>query len=233
MHLVSTDVVTSHNEAMKMPKKILIVDDFPIFRDGLRAIFSSVANLEVVGEAENGRMAVQKAYQLNPDLILMDLTMPVMNGTEAIRIIKQRQPAIKIIALTSLKSHDHVQATFEAGANGYVLKDDPSNSLLTAIDSVLGGQVYLSSGICETILGGFLGYSENTRSAVTWCQLTMREREVMKLAAEGYKNREIAVHLSLSIKTIEKHRSNLMGKLNIRNVSELTAYAIEHSLVMV
>ena len=161
----------------------------------------------------------------------MDLIMPVMNGTEAIRIIKQRQPEIKIIALTEHKSHDHVQAAFEAGANGYVLKDDTSDSLLAAISSVLSGQVYITPGVCDTILGGFLGYSENARSAVSWCRLTVREREVMKLVAEGYKNREIASHLSLSIKTIEKHRSNLMGKLNFRSVSELTSYAIEHSLV--
>jgi len=214
-----------------VPKKLLIVDDFPIFRSGLHAILSNANHLEVTGEAENGSRAVQKASELKPDLILMDLTMPVMNGTEAIRIIKRRQPEIKIIALTELKSHDHVQAAFEAGANGYVLKDDTSDSLLAAISSVLSGQVYITPGVCDTILGGFLGYSENARSAVSWCRLTVREREVMKLVAEGYKNREIASHLSLSIKTIEKHRSNLMGKLNFRSVSELTSYAIEHSLV--
>ena len=214
-----------------MPKKILIVDDFPIFRDGLRVLISNVDNLEVIGEAENGNIAVKKASKLKPDLILMDLTMPVMNGTEAIRMIKKRQPEIRIIAFTENKSRDHVQAAFEAGANGYVLKDDTGDSLLAAINSVLSDQIYITSGVCETILGGFLGYSENARSAVSWCRLTVREREVMKLVAEGYKNREIASHLSLSIKTIEKHRSNLMGKLNFRSVSELTSYAIEHSLV--
>jgi DNA-binding NarL/FixJ family response regulator len=216
-----------------MTKKILIVDDFPIFRDGLRALLDSVNNREVIGEAENGSIAIQKAGELKPDVILMDLTMPVMNGTEAIRIIKQRQPETKIIALTEQKSHDFVQAAFEAGANGYVLKDDNGVSLLAAITSVLNSQVYITPGVCETILGGFLGYSENARSAVSWCRLTVREREVMKLVAEGHKNREIAVHLSLSIKTIEKHRSNLMGKLNISSVSELTSYAIEHNLVTI
>jgi len=216
-----------------MPKKILIVDDFPIFRDGLRVLISNVDNLEVIGEAENGNIAVKKASKLKPDLILMDLTMPVMNGTEAIRMIKKRQPEIRIIAFTENKSRDHVQAAFEAGANGYVLKDDTGDSLLAAINSVLSDQIYITSGVCETILGGFLGYSENARSAVSWCRLTVREREVMKLVAEGYKNREIASHLSLSIKTIEKHRSNLMGKLNFRSVTELTSYAIENSLVAI
>ena len=215
-----------------MPTKILVVDDYPIFREGIRAILSKTDNLEVVGEAENGSIAVQKANQLQPDLILMDLMMPIMNGTEAIRIIKQRQPLMKIIALTAQKSHDYVQAAFEAGANGYVLKEDTSNILVAAIESIISGQTFLSTGVCETILSGFLGHSENARSATTWCRLSVREREVMKLVAEGYKNREIAVHLSLSIKTIEKHRSNLMGKLNFRSVSELTTYAIEHNLVM-
>jgi len=215
-----------------MPTKILVVDDYPIFREGIRAILSKTANLVVVGEAENGSIAVQKANQLQPGLILMDLMMPIMNGTEAIRIIKQRQPLTKIIALTAQKSHDYVQAAFEAGANGYILKEDTSNILIAAIESIIGGQTFLSTGVCDTILGGFLGHSENSRAATSWCRLTVREREVMKLVAEGYKNREIAVHLSLSIKTIEKHRSNLMGKLNFRSVSELTSYAIEHNLVM-
>jgi DNA-binding NarL/FixJ family response regulator len=215
-----------------MPTKILVVDDYPIFREGIRAILSKTANLEVVGEAENGSIAVQKANQLQPDLILMDLMMPIMNGTEAIRIIKQRQPLTKIIALTAQKSHDYVQAAFEAGANGYILKEDTSNILIAAIESIIGGQTFLSTGVCDTILSGFLGHSENSRAATTWCRLTVREREVMKLVAEGYKNREISVHLSLSIKTIEKHRSNLMGKLNFRSVSELTSYAIEHNLII-
>jgi DNA-binding NarL/FixJ family response regulator len=215
-----------------MSTKILVVDDYPIFREGIRAILSKTTNLEVVGEAENGSIAVKKANQLQPDLILMDLMMPIMNGTEAIRIIKQRQPLMKIIALTAQKSHDYVQAAFEAGANGYILKEDTSNILVAAIESIIGGQTFLSTGVCETILSGFLGRSENARSATTWCRLSVREREVMKLVAEGYKNREIAVHLSLSIKTIEKHRSSLMGKLNFRSVSELTTYAIEHNLVM-
>jgi len=213
--------------------RLLIVDDFPVFLEGLRAIISSSTNLEVIGDAENGNEAVNKAIQLQPDLILMDLTMPLMNGTEAIRIIKQRQPSIKIIALTAQKSQDYVQATFEAGANGYVLKEESRHNLLAAINSVLCGQVYLSPGICNTVLSGFLGTSENARSAASWCKLTVREREVMKLVAEGHKNREIASYLSLSIKTVEKHRSNLMSKLNFRSVSELTSYAIEHSLVTV
>lgn len=213
---------------------VLIADDYPIFREGLRTILAKMPGIEVIGEAENGQVAIEKARQLKPDLIMMDLTMPIMNGAEAIRIIKQRQPSIKFIALTSIKTRDHVEATLAAGANAYVLKDDSCNSLMTAIESVINGQVFLSPGVCDTVLSGFLGHSESARtSASSWCQLTAREREVIKLVAEGYKNREIASHLSLSIKTVEKHRSSLMSKLNLRGVSALTAYAIEHSLVTI
>ena len=214
-------------------KKILIADDHPIFREGLNSIVSTLSHLKVIGQAENGHDAVLQAKQHNPDLILMDVTMPVMNGTEAIRMIKQRQPDIKIIALSSFKSRDYIQASLESGANGYVLKTDSSDNLLTAIESVLDGHAYFSSCVCDTVLSGFLGNSKTEQEAVSWCRLTVREREVIKLVAEGYKNREIAMHLKLSIKTIEKHRSNLMSKLNLHGASALTAYAIEHCLVII
>lgn len=194
---------------------------------------SNSANLEVIGQADNGKSAVQMARQLRPDLILMDLTMPVMNGTEAIRLIKQRQPDVKIIALTEQKSHEYVQATMAAGASGYLLKDDTTSNILSAISSVLNGQVYLSSGVCEQVVSGFLGRTERSYQRSPWTVLTLREREVIKLVAEGYKNREIASHLSLSIKTVEKHRSNLMRKLDLSGVPALTAYAIENSLVTI
>ena len=211
----------------------MIVDDFPIFREGLASILTRTADFDVIGEADNGKTAVQKANQLNPDLILMDLTMPVMNGTEALRLIKQRNPDIKVIVLTEHKSHDYVQAAIMAGANGYLLKDDSTSRILAAIDCVLKGQVYLSPGVCDKVVSGFIDNTGNTGCAPSWTHLTLREREVIKLVAEGYKNREIAVHLSLSIKTVEKHRSNLMKKLDIRGVPALTAYAIENSLVSI
>jgi DNA-binding NarL/FixJ family response regulator len=121
----------------------------------------------------------------------------------------------------------------EAGANGYVLKDDSSSSLFDAISLVMCNKVFFSAGVCDTVLTGFLGNSGSPRHATSWCQLTVREREVIKLVAEGYKNREIAAHLKLSIKTIEKHRSSLMSKLGLHGVSALTTYAIEHRLVSV
>jgi len=157
--------------------KILVVDDFPIFRVGLGALLSKTANLEIIGEAENGQVAIEKARQLEPHLILMDLMMPVMGGTEAIRIIKKHQPEIKIIALTAENQLKQIQATLAAGADGYVLKDDSNLSLLTAIDTIKNDRIYLSPGICNAVLSGSAGDSEHIRSAVSWCRLYEKEQE--------------------------------------------------------
>jgi len=213
--------------------KILIADDHSIFREGMRALLAKMWELEIIGEAGNGQQAIELARQLEPELILMDLKMPVINGLEAIRIIKQHQPAIMIIALTGIKTRDHVEASLDAGANGYVLKDDSTVRLMNAIDSVLNGQVYLSPGVSGTEHSSLQGDSENSGSAVSWGELTGREREIIKLVAMGYTNREIASCLSLSLKTVELQRSSLMNKLNLRSVSAVTAYAIEHSLISI
>lgn len=214
---------------------LLIADDHPILRDGLRALLSNTPDLEVVGEAENGRDAIEKAREFQPQLILLDLSMPIINGTEAMRAIKQRCPEIKIIALTVHKSEEYVRATLDAGADGYVLKDDSSSDLLTSIRNVLDGKVHLSPGICDKVISGFLNRPGETRSTGrstrSWDQLTQREREVLKLIAEGNKNRGIAECLSVSVKTVEKHRSNLMKKLNLKGVSALTMYAIDNGLI--
>jgi DNA-binding NarL/FixJ family response regulator len=210
---------------------ILLADDHSILREGLRALLSNSSDLEVIGEAEDGQDTIEKARQLQPHLILLDLSMPSINGTEAIRVIKQRNPEIQIIVLTVHKSEEYVRATLDAGADGYVLKDDTSNDLLTSIRNVRKGKVHLSPGICDKIINGYLANPAKDQSRRSWDQLTIREREVLKLIAEGNKNREIAEHLSVSIKTVEKHRSNLMKKLNLHCVSALTTYAIDNNLI--
>jgi DNA-binding NarL/FixJ family response regulator len=212
-------------------RKILLAEDHSILREGLRALLANTPNLEIVGEAADGQEAIQQARLLEPHLILMDLSMPHINGTEAIRAIKRRNPDIKIIALTVHKSEEYVRATLDAGADGYVLKDDTRHDLLTAIESVQKGKIYLSPGICNQVVTGFLGGSSSTPSSASWDMLTDRERAVLKLIAEGQKNREIADYLSVSLKTVEKHRSNLMKKLDLHNAAALTAYAIENGLV--
>jgi len=211
--------------------RLFIAEDHAILRDGLRSLFSTEPDLEVVGYAEDGQAAIQQVNTLEPDLILMDLSMPRMNGTEAIGAIKKRRPEIKIVALTVHKAEEYVRAALDAGADGYVLKDDSQQELLTAIRSVLMGNSYLSPGVCDKVVSGFLGRGSAPLEARSWSMLTEREREVIKLVAEGYKNREIAAFLSVSIKTVEKHRSNLMKKLDLHNASALTAYAIENGLV--
>jgi DNA-binding NarL/FixJ family response regulator len=154
-----------------------------------------------------------------------------MNGIEAIRDIKKRHPEIKIIALTVHKTEEYILATLDAGADGYVLKDATHNELMMAISSVLSGKPYLSPGVSEKVIEGYLEGRRTLKAGSTWDTLSQREREVLKLIAEGYKNKEIADILFISIKTVEKHRSNLMKKLGLHNAAALTAFAIEKGLI--
>jgi len=214
--------------------KIVLAEDHTILREGVRALLSAEPDLEIVGEAENGQDALRLANQLAPDMVLMDLTMPRSNGTEAIAAIKRRNPDTRIIALTVHKTEEYIRAALDAGASGYVLKDDSHQDLLHAIRNVLRGRVYLSPGITDRVVTGYLDQRSGQPDAEaprSWDLLTAREREIIKLIAEGNKNRTIAEYLSVSTKTVEKHRSNLMQKLNLHNASALTAYAFEHGLV--
>lgn len=210
---------------------VLVADDHSILREGLCALLSNAPDLEVIGEAGDGEDAIEKVRQLQPQLVVMDLSMPIINGTEAIRVIKKRYPKIKIIALTVHKSEEYVRATLNAGADGYVLKDDSSSDLLAAIRNVGKGSVHLSPGICDKVINSYLNRPAEGRSTTSWDQLTLREREVLKLIAEGNRNRGIAECLSVSVKTVEKHRANLMKKLDLHGVSALTKYAINNGLV--
>lgn len=213
-------------------RRLMIVDDHAILREGLKSLLSSEADLEVVAEATDGREAIQRAAEFKPDVVLMDLTMPNTNGSEAINAIKRRHPEVKIIALTVHRTEEYVRATLDAGADGYVLKDDTRQELLSAVRSVLQGQCYLSPAITGKVLNGYLsGGQKQTQTVPSWDGLTSREREVLKLVAEHKKNREIAEMLSLSPKTVEKHRASLMKKLDLHSASAITAYAIENGLV--
>jgi len=216
---------------MSTKHKVIIAEDHTILREGLRALLSSDPKLDVVGEAEDGRDAIRCVEKLLPDLLLIDLSMPRMNGMEAIRDIKKRHPDTKIIALTVHKTEEYILATLEAGADGYVLKDATHNELMMAINSVLSGKPYLSPGVSEKIIEGYLEGRRTLKSGSVWDTISQREREVLKLIAEGYKNKEIADMLCISVKTVEKHRSNLMKKLNLHNAAALTAFAIEKGLI--
>lgn len=211
--------------------QVLIADDHTILRDGLRALFSSEDDLEVVGEVDNGRDAMRCLSTLKPHLIVMDLSMPQLNGTEAIRHIKKRYPEIKVVVLTFHRAEEYVRASFDAGADGYVLKSDSQTELLAAMRSALRGKTYLSPGIADKVVIGYLGQQGAPAGTLSSNTLTHREREVLKLIAEGHKNKEIAEVLSISPKTVEKHRANLMKKLGLHSAAALTAYAIENGLV--
>jgi DNA-binding NarL/FixJ family response regulator len=211
---------------------IVIAEDHTILREGLRALLEAQHDFTIVCEAVNGKEALQCVAVHKPDLVLMDLSMPNTNGTEAIRNIKRRYPHTKILTLTVHKTEEYVRAALKAGASGYMLKDDNKAELITAIRNVCDGKTFLSTSICGNVVSGFLADSTTTSSGTSsWEILTHREREVIKLIAEGLRNKEIAEYLSVSHKTIEKHRSNLMKKLNVHSAAALTAYAINNGLL--
>ncbi|MFP3869662.1 MAG: response regulator [Syntrophobacteria bacterium] len=216
---------------MEQQHRIIIAEDHTILREGLRALLSSKPNLEVVGEAEDGLEAIRTTVQLLPDLVIMDLSLPKMNGMEAAKEIKRSHPQIKVLALTVHKAEEYIFAGLQAGIDGYILKDATSGELLTAIKSVLAGKRYICPGVSEKVIEGYIEGRKTVKTRSSWDTLTQREREILKLIAEGYKNKEIAEHLCISVKTIEKHRSNLMRKLDLHSASALTGYAMEKGLV--
>jgi DNA-binding NarL/FixJ family response regulator len=211
--------------------RIFIAEDHTILRDGLRAILTFQPDFEVIGEAEDGREAVRGVEHSKPDMVILDLSMPKMNGLEAIKDIKKISPKTKILVLTIHDGDEYVLPVLKAGADGYMLKYDTQADLITAIKSILSGKQYLSPGVSKQVIKGYLEGGTSVKSKSSWDTLTKREREILKLIAEGNKNREIADYLCISEKTVVKHRANLMGKLDIHNISTLTAYAVSKGLV--
>lgn len=211
--------------------RLVIAEDHTIIRDGLKALLSSHDEFQIVGEAEDGQVAIQCARELKPDLILLDISMPRMNGLEAIEEIKKHSPETRVLILTVHKLEKYVHACLKSGADGYVLKDATHADLVTAIKSVLKGKRYLSPEISEKVIDGYLEGKKSDETDSAWDKLTNREREILKLVAEGNKNREIADYLFVSQHTIEKHRENLMKKLNLHSTASLTAYALRMGLM--
>jgi DNA-binding NarL/FixJ family response regulator len=216
---------------MKKRCRIVIAEDHTILREGLRALLCTEPDFEIVGEAQDGREAVRSVQSLVPDLVLMDLSMPKMDGLSAIKEIKKTRPETKIIALTVHKTDEYVLWALQSGVDGYVLKDASRTELAMAIKNVLDGKRYLSPDISGKVIEGYLEGKGVIKTKSTWDFLTEREREILKLIAEGYKNREIAEYLCISQKTAEKHRSNLMRKLDVHNTAALTAFAVDKGLV--
>jgi DNA-binding NarL/FixJ family response regulator len=216
---------------MKKKHTIVIADDHTLFREGLRALLSAHEDLNVLGEAENGQEALRAVAKHKPDLLLMDLSMPKMGGLEAIKEVKRQEPGTKVLVLTIHGTEEFVLEALHAGASGYVLKDATHDELVLAIRSVLREKRYLSPDISAKVIEGYIDGRKAVKSTSAWDSLTLREREVLKLVAEGRKNKEIGEILFISAKTVAKHRANLMNKLNLHRVSALTAYAMDRGLL--
>jgi DNA-binding NarL/FixJ family response regulator len=188
--------------------------------------------MEVIGEAENGRKALKMAEKIRPNVVIMDVTMPDMNGIEATRKMLTEVPGVKVIALSMHSDRRFVLGMLEAGASGYLMKDCAFDELAKAVRSVATGQTYLSPSIADVLVKGYLD-KVNEKISVARSPLTEREREILQLLAEGRSSKEIAAHLGVSVKTVETHRRNMMQKLNMRSVAELTKYAIREGLISV
>lgn len=214
-----------------MKHRVMIVEDHHLLREGLRAMVASLSDFEVIAEAKDGKEAVWHAVALQPDLILMDLSLPRMTGIEATVQIKARLPRIRIIALTAFKTEEYVHEALRAGVDGYVMKDVSYEELLAALRSVMDGKKFLSPDVSGELVNTFLHRGATPRPASPWDKLTVRERGILKLIAEGRTNRSAAEFLNVSPKTVEKHRGNLMRKLGLANVGELTLVALERGLI--
>ena len=216
---------------MKEIKRVFIAEDHGVLRAGLRSLLNASGEFKVVGEAEDGAEAIRRITACNPDLVLLDLSMPKMDGISVIKDLKKRYPDIKILVLTMFKTEEYVLEVFHSGAEGYCLKSSSYDELLMGIRAVLSGKRFISPEISENVLEGYLEGRKTLKEKSSWDTLTQREREVLKLVGEGYKNREIGNYLCISVKTVEKHRANIMQKLELHTASALTAYAIEKGLV--
>ncbi len=209
--------------------RILIVDDHGIVREGLKSLLQNQSDMEVVGEGEDGQVAVDLAEQLSPDMVIMDMSMPNLNGIEATRLILQHNPNIKVIILSMHSDRHIVKETLEAGASAYVLKSNLFDEMLRALETVAEGGRYLSPRITDVVIDDYVGKSTEGESAKT-PKLTSRERHIVQLVAEGKSIKEIANILHISPKTADSNRRRIMNKLGFSSVAELTKYAIREGL---
>jgi len=212
--------------------RVLLAEDHTIVRKGLRSLLDKETGIKVVGEAEDGREAIAKAEELHPDVVVMDIAMPELNGLEATRQIKKRFPDMKIIILTMHTNEEYVLQTLKAGASGYLVKKAAPAELISAINAINKGNSFLSPSISRMVIDEYIRRSKKiSEGEEGFEQLTVREREVLQLIAEGRKTREIAELLYISIKTVETHRAHIMDKLDIHSTAELTRYAIRKGII--
>jgi DNA-binding NarL/FixJ family response regulator len=204
--------------------RVMLVDDHPIVREGLRSLINSKNNMEVVGECSDGNTAVEMVSKLSPDLIVMDISMPGMNGIQATAAVKQIAPAVKVLALTVHEDQGYLQQLLAAGASGLVLKRAAVFELIHAIHSIMEGHVYLDALLTEKMLDKLQGQSLD--SALRRTKLSQREENVLKLIAQGFSNKEIASHLSVSVKTVETYKTRSLEKLGLRSRADIVRYSV-------
>ena len=213
--------------------RILLTDDHTLFRQGIRTLLSAESDLEIVGEAANGAEAVEKVTEFRPDVVLMDIGMPGLSSFEATRQIKKLRPDTKILFLTMYDDEDYLVQCMEVGASGYVLKDSPAQQLLAALRDVYRGGSYLSPRMLSQLVDDFRSRIKTAHRQPRFATLTAREKEILKLLAEGQSVKEIAAGLNLSVKTVEAHKFNLMRKLDIHNKAQLVQYAIQKKIIKI
>jgi DNA-binding NarL/FixJ family response regulator len=210
--------------------RVLLADDHAILRDGIRALLTDHPDIVVIGEAEDGHWAVHLAHELHPDVVLMDIGMPRLNGLEATRQIKHDCPEVAVLILTMHDNEEYLRQVLAAGASGYVLKRAAASELVTAIRAVHRGEAALSPAVARMLIEDYLK-SEDGRIAATPSDLTPREREVLQLIAEGHTSKQIAELLCLSVKTVQAHRTSLMQKLDLHDRGDLIKYAIQKRII--
>ena len=211
--------------------RVILAEDHAIVRQGLRSLLEQSENIEVIAEAEDGREAVNKTEQLKPDIVLMDISMPILNGIEATRQIKKKFPDIKVLILTMHTTEEYISQILHAGASGYLVKKSAHYELLSAIKAIQKGHSYLSPLVSKKVVDEYLQKTKEDIKQDRYEKLTTREREVLQLIAEGKANKEIADLLFLSIKTVETHKAHLMEKLNLHTTTDLIKYAIQKGII--
>jgi two-component system response regulator NreC len=214
-----------------MTMRVLIADDHTLFRAGLRALFASEGDIEVVGEAANGEEAVRRALELRPEVVVMDLMMPIMNGIEATRELKSKLPEVKVLVLSMYDDEEHVQRLLASGASGYMLKKATSDELVRALREVVAGGIPLDPSVAAKVVKDYVRRVQGEEEPTASSELTPRELEVLKLIAQGLSNQTIADQLGLSRKTVDVHRANLMRKLDLHTVTELVKYALRRGFI--
>lgn len=210
--------------------RVLLVDDQGIVREGLQSLLEAKPDLEVVGQAENGQIAVELAVQLNPDVVLMDVRMPVMDGVAATRSLRDKKPEIKVLVLTTFDDDEYVAQAMQSGAKGYLLKDTPSEELAQAIRSVQKGYTQLGPGLFEKVMAATPKPPEPEPIPEEFQQLTPRELEVVQLIGRGYNNREIAEELFITERTVKNHVSSILNRLNLRDRTQVALLATKHHI---